>query len=57
MEKKKFGFKSQGYEAPRAESVEVAQESVLCASPTNEIDGGLQGFENDPTLGGWGSGN
>ena len=37
MKKKlKFGFISQGYEAPRAESVEVAQESVLCASP---IDG------------------
>ena len=35
-ENKKFGFLSQGYEAPRAESVEVAQESVLCASP---IDG------------------
>ena len=34
--KKKFGFFSQGYEAPRAEGVEVAQESVLCASP---IDG------------------
>ena len=36
MEKKKFGFPSQAYEAPRAESVDVAQESVLCASP---IDG------------------
>ena len=35
-EKLKFGFLSQCYEAPRAESVEVAQESVLCASP---IDG------------------
>ena len=35
-EKLKFGFTSQGYEAPRAESVEVAQESILCASP---IDG------------------
>ena len=36
--KKKFGFFSQGYEAPRAEGVEVAQESVLCASPS-DIDG------------------
>lgn len=54
MKKKlKFGFTSQGYEAPRAESVDVAQESVLCASPTNEIDGGLQGFQND-TDGSWG---
>ncbi len=51
--KSKFGFLSQGYEAPRAESVDVAQESVLCASPTNEIDGGLQGFEND-SEGSWG---
>ena len=33
MEKIKFGFPSQAYEAPRAESVEVAQESILCASP------------------------
>lgn len=31
-EKKKFGFTSQCYEAPRAESVAVAQESILCAS-------------------------
>ena len=31
-EKKKFGLKSQGYVAPRAESVAVAQESILCAS-------------------------
>ena len=48
--KKKFGFFSQGYEAPRAEGVEVAQESILCASPIDgvtttdydqvEIDGG-----------------
>ena len=37
MEKKvKFGFFSQNYETPHAESVDVAQESVLCASP---IDG------------------
>lgn len=34
--KKKFGFLNQSYEAPRVESVEVAQESILCASP---IDG------------------
>ena len=33
MEKIKFGFTSQSYEAPRAESVDVAQESILCASP------------------------
>ena len=54
--RKKFGFFSQGYEAPRAEGVEVAQESVLCASPV-EVDGGLQGFTNDATPGNWGDGN
>ena len=54
--KKKFGFLSQGYEAPRAESVDVAQESILCASPV-EVDGGLQGFTNDATPGNWGDGN
>lgn len=31
-EKKKFGLESQGYAAPRAESVAIAQESILCAS-------------------------
>lgn len=31
-ENKKFGLESQGYAAPRAESVVVAQESILCAS-------------------------
>ena len=54
-EKMKFGFTSQGYEAPRAESVEIAQVSVLCASPggDDELDGLPQGFEND-TEGTWG---
>ena len=36
--KKKIGITSQNYEAPHAESVEVAQESILCASPS-DIDG------------------
>ena len=49
--KKKFGFFSQGYEAPRAESVEVAQESVLCASP---IDGVTTTDYNEVIIeGGW----
>ena len=46
-EKKRIGFTSQGYEAPRAESVAVAQESILCASPS-EIGGGIEQF----TIGG-----
>lgn len=32
MKVKKFGLGSQEYAAPRAESVTVAQESILCAS-------------------------
>ena len=44
MEKKvKFGFFSQGYEPPRAESVAVAQESILCSSPS-DINGGIEEF-------------
>lgn len=31
-EKKKFGFTSQDYIAPRAEGVEFAQDGILCAS-------------------------
>ncbi|MBQ0129869.1 MAG: hypothetical protein KBT57_08550 [bacterium] len=31
-EKKKFGYLSQGYEAPRAESFETGNEGILCAS-------------------------
>ena len=53
MEIIKFGFPSQAYEAPRAESVEVAQESILCASLINEIDGALQGFTEDENSGQW----
>ena len=48
--KKKFGFTSQCYEAPRAESVEVAQESVLCASP---IDGVTAGTYEIEEIGNW----
>lgn len=50
--KKKIGFTSQGYEAPRAESVVVGNEGLLCAS----IDGALQGFTEDVD-GDWGTGN
>ena len=42
-EKKRIGFTSQDYEPPRAEAIAVAQESILCASPS-DIDGGLEGF-------------
>ena len=32
MKKKKFGLENQGYVAPRAESVGIAQEGLLCTS-------------------------
>ena len=41
--RKKNVFIRQGYEAPHAESIAVAQESILCASPS-DINGGLEGF-------------
>lgn len=31
------GFTSRGYVAPRAESVAIAQESILCASPVENV--------------------
>lgn len=52
-EKKKFGLESQDYEAPRAESVEVAKGCLMCAS----IDGVLQEFTEDEVEGDWGIGN
>lgn len=54
MKKKlKFGFLGQSYEAPRAESVEVAQESILCASPSDDdLEGQPEGFTE--TTGSWG---
>ena len=42
-EKKRIGFTSQDYEPPRTEAIAVAQESILCASPS-DINGGLEGF-------------
>ena len=48
--KKKIGFTSQAYAAPRAESVAVAQESILCASVIPE--GQPEDFTE--TFGNWG---
>lgn len=42
-EKKKFGFNSQVYAAPRAESIEMSNEGLLCASHV-VVSGGLEGF-------------
>ena len=55
-EKKKFGFNSQAYAAPRAESIEMSNEGLLCASQV-VVSGGLEGFQyKDNPLGsdtGW----
>ena len=53
-EKKKFGLQSQAYVAPRAESVEMSNEGLLCGSniPPQGIDGGLQDF-TVRSRGGW----
>ncbi len=42
-EEKRIGFTSQGYEPPRTEAIAVAQESILCASPS-DLSGDLEGF-------------
>lgn len=53
MKKRIFDFTSQSYEAPRAESVEVAQESILCASPSDDdLEGQPEDFTT--TTGSWG---
>lgn len=44
MKEKKAGFKSQGYVAPRAENVAVAQEGILCGSST---PANLNGITNE----------
>ena len=51
-EKMKFGFASQGYVAPRAESVAVVQESILCASNPKQLDGQNENF-GLKDIGGW----
>ena len=48
-EKIKNGFEI--YTAPHAERIEMFNEGLLCASPS-EVDGGLEGF--GITLGDWG---
>lgn len=39
-EKKNHGFESQSYEAPHAESVAIAQESILCSSSGEPLEEG-----------------
>ena len=41
--RKKNVFIRQGYEPPRTEAIAVAQESILCASPS-DINGGIEAF-------------
>ena len=49
-ENKKFDFLSQGYAAPRAESIALSNEGLLCASDV--LTGGTEQVVND--FGGWG---
>lgn len=52
-ENKKFGFLSQDYAAPRAECIEMCNQGLLCASPSEpELDGGLEDF-GDAGTGTW----
>ena len=45
-EKRESALQARGYEAPHAWSVAVAQEGILCASPSDDdLDGKLEGFE------------
>lgn len=45
-EKMNFGFESQAYEAPRAENIEMFNEGLLCASPSNvTANEANEGFE------------
>ena len=53
-EKKNHGFESQSYEAPHAESVAVAQESILCASQESPLGGGAETTDYGmASIGGW----
>ena len=45
----KIGLESQAYAAPRAESIAMNNEGLLCAS----VDGGLQSFEQETEVGTW----
>lgn len=47
-EKKKFGFISQGYEAPRAEAYTMTQEAGILSSsvPTTPVTGNGFQFQN-----------
>ena len=48
----KFGLKNQDYVAPRAESVAVAQESILCAS-VPQLEGQNESFDENVIGGNW----
>lgn len=52
-EKKKFGLESQSYAAPRAESVEVSNEGMLCSSPSDLEGSIIETFVIDDSLGLW----
>ena len=52
-EKMNFGFLSQSYAAPRAESIEMSNEGMLCSSPSDpSTPNGQEGF-GTVSGGGW----
>ena len=55
-ETKRFGYMSQDYAAPRAESIEMDSEGVLCASKIPEDGGTTQQINGTDFGGNWDEG-
>lgn len=55
-ETKRFGYMSQDYAAPRAESIEMDNEGVLCASTIPEDGGSAQKLDGIDNGGNWDEG-
>ena len=49
----KIGLESQAYAAPRAESIELIDEGLLCASTVSSLDGNIEELEINPTSIDW----
>ena len=49
----KIGLESQAYAAPRAESIELINEGLLCASTVSSLDGDIEELELEPESINW----
>ena len=49
----KIGLESQAYAAPRAESIELIDEGLLCASTVSSLDGDIEELELEPESINW----